>query len=142
MIDMIFSVTCRLPQTPRTPTAAASHYFDDTFSRQARVVNERKPAMLRRSSTHRSIGRRSDWDSAAPSENGDGDETQPPSATTVEYEPHRRWTIFEDDEQRKKERETVDEHVQNYVQDQLKRLMIPDGPAAGEEELETHVNGV
>jgi hypothetical protein len=29
-------MNCRLPQTPRTPAAAATHYFDDVFTRQRR----------------------------------------------------------------------------------------------------------
>merc|ERR1712054_169478 len=29
--------TGRLPQTPRTPTTTAAHYFDDVFSRQRRA---------------------------------------------------------------------------------------------------------
>ena len=49
-------ITCRMPQTPRTPTAAAAHfsdsYFDETFSRST------EPRFHRRSSTSRSIGNR------------------------------------------------------------------------------------
>ncbi|RPB05432.1 Six-hairpin glycosidase [Choiromyces venosus 120613-1] len=49
-------INCRLPQTPRTPSTAANHYFDDIFSR----VSKPKPYMGRRAST-RSIDARSDW---------------------------------------------------------------------------------
>lgn len=49
-------INCRVPQTPRTPGAAANHYFDDIFSR----VSKPKPYMGRRQST-RSIDARSDW---------------------------------------------------------------------------------
>ncbi|KAF2228290.1 Six-hairpin glycosidase-like protein [Elsinoe ampelina] len=139
-------INCRLPQTPRNGTAAASHYFDDTFSRQSRSAFTRKPSMLRRSSTHRSMGMRSDWDSSAALSELDQDEddettngTRPTSANG-EFDKGRRWTIFQDEESRKA-RESADEHVHNYVQDQLKRLMTPDGPVAGEDELDTHVNG-
>ncbi|KAL9613951.1 MAG: hypothetical protein Q9167_001565 [Letrouitia subvulpina] len=45
---------CRLPQTPRTPTAAAAHYFDDTFPHWDHGGD--KEPRLRRSSTSRSIG--------------------------------------------------------------------------------------
>ncbi|KAI5799982.1 Six-hairpin glycosidase-like protein [Geopyxis carbonaria] len=50
-------VNCRLPHTPRTPGAAADHYFDDVFSR---VTKKPKPFMGRRHSM-RSIDARSDW---------------------------------------------------------------------------------
>jgi hypothetical protein len=45
-------VNCRLPHTPRTPGAAANHYFDDIFSR---VPKKPQPFLGRRHST-RSIG--------------------------------------------------------------------------------------
>ncbi|KAF8533147.1 Six-hairpin glycosidase-like protein [Trichophaea hybrida] len=51
-------VNCRLPHTPRTPGAAANHYFDDIFSR---VPKKPQPFLGRRHST-RSIDARSDWD--------------------------------------------------------------------------------
>jgi hypothetical protein len=50
-------VNCRLPHTPRTPSAAADHYFDDIFSRVSKKPN---PSINRRMST-RSIDARSDW---------------------------------------------------------------------------------
>ncbi|KAF8460259.1 Six-hairpin glycosidase-like protein [Kalaharituber pfeilii] len=53
-------VNCRLPHTPRTPTSAASHYFDEIFSKHARP----KPYMGRRSSM-RSIAGRSDFSTDA-----------------------------------------------------------------------------
>ena len=49
-------LTCRLPHTPRTPATAASHYFDEVFSKVARP----KPFMGRRMSM-RSIAARSDF---------------------------------------------------------------------------------
>ncbi|BFZ58274.1 hypothetical protein PYCC9005_005336 [Savitreella phatthalungensis] len=47
-------ITCRLPMTPRTPSTAAAHYFDDTFGKM-----QRRPHHSRRG-TGRSIGERSD----------------------------------------------------------------------------------
>lgn len=96
--------------------------------------------MLRRSSTHRSIGARSDWASSAQSEAEDDNEVIEP-ISKGEEDRGRRWTIFQDDPEKKAAKETADEHVHNYVQDQLRRLMSPDGPTAGEDELETHLNG-
>lgn len=57
------SVSCRLPQTPRTPSAAMAHYFDDMFHRNVDVGVPQSPKMhrIRRSSTARSIGARSDF---------------------------------------------------------------------------------
>ena len=133
------SVTCRLPQTPRTPTAAAAHYFDDVFTRQRRNSQSRKPSTLRRSSTHRSLGMRSDWDSAPVSEHGDDDHTENnthANGADGRDEKGRRWTLFQEDDESKKAKESADEHVQNYVQDQLKRLMSPDGGNDFEDEIE------
>ncbi|KAH0365420.1 Six-hairpin glycosidase, partial [Aureobasidium melanogenum] len=131
-------VNCRLPQTPRTPTAAASHYFDDVFTRQRRNSQTKKPGNLRRSSTSRSIGARSDyWRSAPPSDDGDHDAEAEEGDDTKSN--GRAWTIYKDDgnaEARNKERESADDHVHRYVQDQLKRLMTPDGPEQYEDEIE------
>ncbi|KAI5291176.1 hypothetical protein KEM54_006038 [Ascosphaera aggregata] len=48
-------MTHNLPQTPRTPSTAAAHYFDDVFSR-----HERKRSFRRSSTGGRSIGRLDD----------------------------------------------------------------------------------
>ena len=94
---------------------------------------------------------RSDWDSAPVSEHeADGDEDATTEANTAangdKDTPSRRWTIFNDeqDEKTHKERETADEHVHNYVQDQLKRLMSPDKPMSTEyeDEIEAKYDGM
>jgi hypothetical protein len=63
-------INCRLPQTPRTPSTAAAHYFDDILSRGLTRTNTRvrtpgldgaKTPRMRRSSTSRSIGNRSSF---------------------------------------------------------------------------------
>lgn len=84
------------------------------------------------------MGARSDWQSAPPSENGDHTEHEHDGEQTEGS--RRAWTIFneEQDESARKNRETADEHVHNYVQDQLKRLMSPDEVADRyKDELET-----
>lgn len=127
-------INCRLPQTPRTPTAAASHYFDDVFSRQRRNSQTKKPSTLRRSSTSRSIGARSDFQSYPPSEDGDDNNDHDDTASNG-----RTWTIYKGDDHGavpQKEKENADEHVHKYVQDQLKRLMTPNGPEQYEDEIE------
>lgn len=53
-------VNCRLPHTPRTPSIAANHYFDDIFTR-----GKKKPPAVtgrRQSTRSRSIDARSDWE--------------------------------------------------------------------------------
>jgi len=100
---------------------------------------------------------RSDWDSAPVSEGGDEDAVT--GANTAangtadgrDPETGRRWTIFEDNNNEDesiagngngnskggaKTPESADEHVQKYVQDQLKRLMTADGPTQYEDEIE------
>ena len=127
-------INCRLPQTPRTPTAAASHYFDDVFTRQRRGSQSKKPSGLRRSSTSRSIGARSDyWKSAPPSDDGDHETHDDDDDTKSNG---RAWTIYKEDGNTNKEKESADEHVHKYVQDQLKRLMTPNGPEQYEDEIE------
>jgi hypothetical protein len=96
-------MTCRLPQTPKTPTSAAAHYFDDIFTGIGRA---KKPHHLRRSSTARSIGHRSDWTDE------DDDRTPLNRVNSIGY-------LNAEDIQRKSE---IDQHVAHYVSDQLQRL--------------------
>ena len=49
-------ISCRLPMTPKTPSTAAAHYFDDTFGRMSKKPHHE------RKGTGRSIGNRSDGD--------------------------------------------------------------------------------
>lgn len=57
--------------------------------------------------------------------------------------PSRAWTIFDDDTPaRKAAKESADEHVHNYVQDQLKRLMSPDAPTQYQDEIEATYDGM
>lgn len=91
-------VNCRLPHTPRTPSAAAAHYFDDIFSR---VAKKPHAYMGRRHST-RSIDARSDW-------------TNTETATVKDED-------FEDEKERKA-REQDDKEVLEYVNNKLKRVL-------------------
>ena len=95
-------MTCRLPQTPRTPTAAADHYFDDIlFSSGPRP---KKPSTLRRSSTTRSIGFRSDYENSI---NGDDEDPVSPvrRKNSVGY-------LYEDEIKAKKE---IQDKFNDYV---------------------------
>lgn len=120
------SMTCRLPQTPRTPTAAAAHYFDDIWSSQGKP---KKPSNLRRSST-RSIGFRSDWETST---NNDDDEATTPIKRTnsIGY-------LNAEALQRKLE---MDEHVANYVSDQLRRVKTGAVSDVDVGEFETTLDG-
>lgn len=124
--NLSYSISCRLPQTPRTPTTAAAHYFDDIFTK---TKKPKKPFHLRRSSTSRSIGMRSDWETE-----GDGDETPP-------YNLIRNNSIGYLDEEALKRKAEVDEKVAQYVSDQLQRMRTHDSVSTNDDELEAHVNG-
>lgn len=117
-------MTCRLPQTPRTPTTAAAHYFDDVFSSTGKP---KKPS-LRRSSTARSIGYRSDW---GESTNGDDD------VATL----NRSNSIGFLDEEALKEKAKTDDHVANYVRDQLERIRSNESADIDSGEFETSLDG-
>ncbi|KAI6831861.1 family 63 glycoside hydrolase [Hortaea werneckii] len=115
-------VNCRLPQTPRTPTTAAAHYFDDVFSRQRRASlggGSRRPNGPARSVTRkRSIGARSDWSQKT---NGDADDDE----DFTSHPPSRTWSIYKDDDPNvgiPKPEEDPDDPINRYVHDQLERI--------------------
>jgi hypothetical protein len=105
------SLSCRLPQTPRTPSTAMNHYFDDIFTRhlsQPRRGSASPHPKMRRSSTSRSLGARSDFDRSI---NGDEDD-KVSMGNSVETE-----TV-----ERERERKEADEHTAYYVSEQLSRV--------------------
>lgn len=114
------------------------------FTRQRRRSQTRKPSFLRRSSTHRSLGARSDWTSTPASEVGENGENGFDEDDPAQQENKRRWTIFDDEaRQRNADQQpdsgvldSPDTHVEKYVMDQLKRVMSPDDPALYEDEIE------
>ena len=124
------SVNCRLPQTPRTPTAAASHYFDDVFTRQRRAsLGGRRTSGIARSMTRtRSIGNRSDW-SEKTNGDADDDDIQPNGA------PSRTWTIYKDDDPKAgvPVPEDPDDPINKYVQEQLARIKSNESAEYAEE---------
>ncbi|KAK2752158.1 hypothetical protein FQN55_008048 [Onygenales sp. PD_40] len=113
-------LSCRLPHTPRTPTTAASHYFDDIFSRSAKPQRSKSP-FIRRSSTSRSIGRRASFTSTIP-----GDESV--SASTLDEAPLSA------------NGDGVDQHTMNYITGQVERVARRDSVAAYEDEFRTGAN--
>lgn len=78
-----------------------AHYFDDIFHRNVNGGSHSsgKPRM-RRSSTARSIGARSDFDDDARSMTN---------------------SVYTDDPERAKERSEADEHMHRYISDELER---------------------
>lgn len=121
-----YSINCRLPQTPRSPFAAASHYFDDIFSRTGRPQTP-GPRSVRRSSTTRSIGNRSDFHSTVA-----GDMTPAASSTldddlSTSPQSRRGSTAHGLD--------SDDEHLNHYVESQLQRVRSSASMAAYEDEF-------
>ncbi|KAI6244991.1 hypothetical protein HI914_06877 [Erysiphe necator] len=89
---------CRLPQTPRTPSTGMAHYFDDIFHRHISYDRAKSPpAIMRRSSTARSIGARSDWDES------------------------RSVDLF--DPEREEQKKIADMHTEKYISEQLRCLV-------------------
>ncbi|KAF2446805.1 hypothetical protein P171DRAFT_429754 [Karstenula rhodostoma CBS 690.94] len=121
-------MTCRLPQTPRTPTAAAAHYFDDIWSTAGKP---KKPHHVRRSSTSRSIGFRSDWEGSA-----NGDDAEPERATL-----NRTNSIGYLDADALRKKQEMDEHVASYVSEQLSRIKSGDSNEFDSGELEASLDG-
>jgi hypothetical protein len=101
-------MTCRLPQTPRTPTGAADHYFDDVFSSTGRPARRQT---LRRSSTNRSIGFRSDWET---SNNDDEDE----ATSTI----RRKNSVGVLDHEAMEQKAAMEDRLNHYVTGQLQRI--------------------
>ena len=114
-----YSVNCRLPQTPRTPTSAAAHYFDDVFTRQRRAsLGGRRASGIARSMTRtRSIGARSDWSEKTGEGDGDDEDIQPNG-------PSRTWSIYKEDDSKAgiPTHEDPDDPINKYVQEQLERI--------------------
>ena len=125
--DTLSSINCRLPQTPRTPSTAAAHYFDDIFSRSAKPANG-KADRIRRSSTNRSIGNRSSFNTSV---NGDHDYNGSVGNSSVAI----------DDDEQEKERDEANQHVATYVTDQLERIRSNDSVAVYEDEFEAQLDG-
>ncbi|KAJ5363442.1 uncharacterized protein N7496_009155 [Penicillium cataractarum] len=127
-------LNCRLPQTPRSPFAAASHYFDDMFSRSGRRRSQGRP-VIRRSSTNRSIGNRSDFNSTIA-----GDAT-PAASTVLDDEDSSRPLSRRDSSSAFPQNGDSDEHLHNYVESQLQRVRSSASIAEGyEDELETQAD--
>ncbi|KAK6345439.1 hypothetical protein TWF718_007355 [Orbilia javanica] len=112
-------INCRLPRTPRTPSTAASHYFDESFSKVIRP----KMSNVRRAST-RSIGARSDI----------------ARSDVVSDDASDDWTGLGEDEAQERAREQDDQHVLDYVTSQLKRVQTHGSVFDDEDEFESQLD--
>jgi hypothetical protein len=132
------SVNHDVPQTPRTPSTAHAHYFDDILTRTKTGVKVRR---LRRSSTHRSIGgwgNISHTTSTEPSINGDDEDETPEAAEDRRKALRRRdsvgtWNL--------QEKQAMDNHVNQYVTNKLEALRTTDSALADDACSEVEARG-
>lgn len=85
-----------------------------------------RPPPIRRSSTTRSIGARSDFGGSRYSHDGEDD-------TDDDYVMSRKNSVLEMDPEREEQRRRANEHVAKYVSEKLERVRSK-GSVAGEEE--------
>ena len=115
LADLFQRLSCRLPQTPRTPSTGMNHYFDDIFSRHVGQpkINKSPYNQIRRSSTARSIGVRSDFDASL---NGDVDADGEDDARSIGN------SVETENPEKERERREADAHTAHYVSEQLLRV--------------------
>lgn len=115
-----------------------AHYFDDIFHRNLETCGTKSPNVrrhhLRRSSTGRSIGARSDFDVSINGDHDDDDDDDPDEdgRSTIN-------SVFQGDSGKVKEKQEADLHMHQYISDQLTRYKdgaLLDGKS-DEEEFET-----
>lgn len=131
-------INCRLPQTPRTPSTAAAHYFDDIFSRSVKPggFSTTTTTHVRRSSTSRSIGSRSDFatTTATDGEVDDADDEHAPAEIGLGIAAAAA-----------EELAAAEEHVSNYVASQIERVRVRSRGlsvvGAYEDEFEAQLDG-
>jgi hypothetical protein len=105
-----------------------AHYFDDMFTRHVSQPKSRKPS-LRRSSTSRSIGVRSDFDASINGDDEDGGHSIGNSEAT-------------DNPERERERNEANAHVAQYVSERLERVRSRDSAVSeNEDEYEAQLDG-
>jgi hypothetical protein len=145
-------ISCRLPQTPRTPSTAAAHYFDDIMNRGPRRKSsihstpgpEARTPRIRRSSTSRSIGNHaSGTPHATYRENGNNDvagyfDSVPANSVISDGDADP----FGDETPLEKERRKsiADSHVEKYVAEQLTRIKTDESVAVYEDEFEAQLD--
>lgn len=123
---MGFSVSCRLPQTPRTPTATAAHYFDDVFAARRKSIDATPKKLARRSSMPSDT---SDLSARTPDTNEPT--TSHSKASSIGY-------LDEDALKRMKE---ADDHLAHHVSNQLERIRSNDPTSRIHDEFEAQLDG-
>lgn len=104
-----------------------AHYFDDMFQRSIEGGTPHSPKMrrVRRSSTARSIGARSDFDNSI-------HEVDDDNRSTTDS------VFYREDRDKTREKEEADSHMHRYISDQLNRYKNEKGANGhGEDEYET-----
>lgn len=149
-------INCRLPQTPRTPSTAAAHYFDDILTRGLTRKNTfvgtpgpdgARPPRMRRSSTSRSLGNRSSIlgsingdhkSGAAVSEDGDNGyfPDLPHQSQVSESDAFGQEDVLE----RERRKSIADSHYEKYVNEQLSRVKTDESIAVYEDEFEAQLD--
>jgi len=121
-------INCRLPQTPRTPTAAGAHYFDDIFHKQKNI----RP--LRRSSTSRNIGNTFMI-------GADDEEEGEPETKTARMK--RVNSIGYLDAEARARKDAEEEELASYVTNQLRQMRSNDSASAEAvgDEVESRYDG-
>ncbi|KAI7931387.1 hypothetical protein M9X92_000218 [Pyricularia oryzae] len=130
---------CRLPQTPRTPSVAMGHYFDDIIDRglSGRPQTPSSPQLRRRSSIGgRSIGNRSD--SVVNLNGHSGATTRRPSVTASMAGGLASQVLQNEDLMR--EKKEADEAMRHYISEQLQKVKNDRDMEDQEDELETHAS--
>lgn len=133
-------INCRLPQTPRTPSTAAAHYFDDILTRKAHTRKSSgmsTPGLvgprIRRSSTSRSLGNHSASNGAyVNSDDGEGNSYFGKSA--AETDP------FGEEAELARRRSDADEHFDAHVKQSLHRIQTGENASVFEDEFEAQLD--
>lgn len=135
-------INCRLPQTPRTPSTAAAHYFDDVLSRAMTrrntggVSTPGPRARVRRSSTSRSLGNHSVVNGAYVQGSEDGENSGYFGKSAVESNPFGEEERLE----RQRRKSQADSITEDYIKEQLHRVQTGDGTAVYEDEFEAQLD--
>lgn len=101
-----------------------NHYFDDVFTRHVTQTKPKAPG-LRRSSTARSMGARSDFDTSV-----DDDEMR-----SIDN------SVAVEDAEMERERKEADVHTANYVSEQLQKVRSNISDFDNGDEFEAQLDG-
>lgn len=141
-------INCRLPQTPRTPSTAAAHYFDDVIKGRLTRKNTGLATpgptgpRMRRSSTSRSLHNHSSANGAFVRAPSDGDESYFGNGALHNSQAAESDAFGEEEDlERVRRKSQADEAVNNHVLAQLHRIKTgEDEPAVYEDEFEAQLD--